>query len=97
MGRAQVGAATMIGEAQEEDLGERRLLRIMDPELGDSRHTWDPKNDDEVAIAHDLFKGAQKKGLCAFRVNKDGSQAAVMKDFDPEAKAIIFTPLVKGG
>jgi hypothetical protein len=91
------GIATMIGEAQEEDLGKKSLLRIMDPEHGDLKTMWDPDNEEEVEIARKAFDSAKKKGLVGYRVDKKGGQAAVMNEFDPDAKAMIMAPAVKGG
>lgn len=90
-------AAQAIEEAGAEETGTRKTLRILDPVLGDQKMTWDPDNDDEVALAKTAFENGRKKGLCGYRVDKKGGKAEVMKDFDPAADKMILAPPVAGG
>lgn len=91
------GAAVGITDAMEEDVGNKRILRVMDPNLGDFKLVWDPDNADEVALARKSFDDAKKKGMAIYRVKKTGEKADVVTAFDEDAKALICAPMVQGG
>lgn len=86
-----------VDEARTETRPGARVLRCMDPALGDYKVVWDPDRPDEVDEARRAFDKFKKKGHTAFRVKKDGSKADVLKEFDPDAEAIIMAPPVAGG
>ena len=70
---------------------------IMD-RTGDSKHIWDPDNQDEVAAMRDLFNSYRKKGFLAYKVTgKNGIKGEQINEFDPEAGRIIFSPPLVGG
>ena len=64
---------------------------------GDKRETWDPRNPDEVDSARRTFDDLRKKGYAAHKVKKDGSEGAVITEFDPEAGKIIMLKPMAGG
>lgn len=72
-------------------------MRIMDVNKGDIKHIWDSEKPEEVEIARDLFRSTRKRGYRAYRVDTKGKQTIEMKDFDPEAQAMILAPFVSGG
>lgn len=75
-------------------------FRIMDPEKGDERLTWDAKDWFQIKAAKELFVKLIKKGLKPFRVGTDGKATSeAMSEFDPHAEEVIFLPqaLVAGG
>lgn len=67
---------------------------------GDTKTIWDPGNEAEVAAARAQFeKLVRENRFSAFRIsaedpNKTGER---MREFDPEARRIIFVPPVQGG
>lgn len=85
-GRSDVAPAT-----------EERTLRVMDPAHGDLKMTWDPDVESEVERVRKTFVEMRGKGFAAFRVDKGGDRAEIMREFDPDARAIIMTPPVSGG
>jgi hypothetical protein len=88
---------TAIQEERQEELVEDygHSLRILD-HTGDSTITWNPSNEDEVAIARSAFAAAKRNGYLAY-TDVDGGQGEVLKDFDPQAGAIIMAPALAGG
>lgn len=74
----------------------RHSLNVLD-HTGHSQTIWDPNNDAEVAAAKSTFDTLSSKGYVAYCVKADGTEAEVMKTFDPKAKAMIMRPAVKGG
>lgn len=72
-------------------------LRVMDTQAGDIKTTWDPDNDDEVEEAERIFDKMKAKGFAAYRVGKEGDKFGLMREFDPDAKAIIMAPPIAGG
>lgn len=76
------------------------VFRILDPETGDERLTWDPSSLLELQAAKRLFLDLVKKGLEPFRVGVDGKATSeAMSKFDPSAGEVMFLPtkLVAGG
>ena len=88
------GTLSAIVEAEK---SEERLLRIMDPELGDLKIMWDPDDDDQTELAKKNFIAAKKKKMVAYSVKKDGTKGKIISEFDPEAEAIIMAPPLVGG
>lgn len=59
---------------------------------------WDGKDKDDVKAAERTFKDLTGKGYRAFKMNEvDESKGEQVDDFDPDARAYIFIPPVKGG
>jgi hypothetical protein len=78
----------------------KHCFRIMDPEKGDERLTWDSGDWFQIKAAKELFVKLIKKGLKPFRVGTDGKATSeAMSEFDPHAEEVIFLPqaLVAGG
>jgi len=72
-------------------------LRIMNSS-GDLRLAWDPNNEMEVKIARKAFQRAAKSNMLAYSVNpRNGGKGEVIRDFDPDAEAMIMTPQTVGG
>lgn len=71
-------------------------LNIMN-ETGHIQQIWDPANPDEVANAREQFEKWRKKGYVAYRVQQGGDAGEIMREFDPQARAIIMRPPVVGG
>lgn len=66
-------------------------------QTGDTKHIWDPDNDDEVEAMRELFDKFKKKSYLIYRVNKKGDKAEVMHRFDGEAEKMIIAPAVVAG
>jgi hypothetical protein len=67
---------------------------------GDTKTIWDPNNAAEVAAAREQFdKLVGTNRFSAFRVSeKDPNEPGVrLREFDPEARRIIFIPPMQGG
>jgi hypothetical protein len=64
---------------------------------GDSRFSWNPRNQTEVDEAERHFNELKAKGYRAFRVNEEGEKAGQMSDFDREAREILMVPQIVGG
>ena len=88
---------TTLQEKLAADIAEGvHTLHIMDG-TGDTRLTWDPANEFEVSEARKAFDSHKSKGYLAYKVQGDGSQGEVIRDFDPENRAMIMTPQHVGG
>lgn len=72
-------------------------MRITDTDAGDLKFSWDPDNEDEVAVAKAAFKKAKKKGLTFYKVSKNNKRGSVITEFDEEAERIVGVPQVVGG
>lgn len=75
-------------------------FRILHPEKGDERVTWDSTMLNQIQEAKKMFLDLVKKGLTPYRVGVNGSASSqVMQEFDPHAEEVIFMPtaLVVGG
>jgi hypothetical protein len=65
---------------------------------GDTRHIWDPENPDEVAAAKALYdKLVGEKRYRAYSVMPNGDKSAGVREFDPAAEKLIFSPPLQGG
>lgn len=76
------------------------VFRILSPEKGDERLTWNSRSLMEIQAAKDMFVDLIKKGLKPFKVGVNGKATSeVMDEFDPSAEEVIFLPqaLVAGG
>jgi len=63
---------------------------------GDTKMSWDRRNDLEVSAARETFEKRIKEGWSAFR-EKFGSKGDKIKFFDVEAERIILVPPISGG
>lgn len=73
------------------------VMKIMSDE-GDTKISWNPSVDKEVAIAKDKFDELLKKGFAAFRVDDKGSKAArKVKEFLPFAGTLLLVAPLQGG
>jgi hypothetical protein len=91
-------AAEIFGEEEIEKIPEgHHLFAIMD-RTGDTKITFDPRNEDEVEIAKKQFADLRKKGFNAYKVQpKDGSKGELVREFDAREAMYIFVPPMQGG
>lgn len=87
---------TLVSEANRTEDGERGVLVVLD-QTGDTRHTWDRNNADEVGVMRDLFNRLVKKGYVAWSVTSKGDKDRKVTEFDPAAEKVIFAPALQGG
>jgi hypothetical protein len=71
-------------------------LHVMD-RSGDTRTTWDKTVPAEVEAAKAMFDSAKGNGYLAYTVEQGGGKGEVIRDFDPNAEAIIMSPQTVGG
>ncbi len=76
--------------------GGRHYFAAVD-HTGDTKTTWHPENAVEVEAARVQFDALIKKGYTAYRVDTRGEKGEVMRSFDPDAKAMILAPALRGG
>lgn len=91
------GLQRMKGARPDEHHG---VFRILHPEFGDERLTWDSRDFEQIKAAKKMFLDLIKKGLKPFMVGRDGKVSSkAMAEFDPRAEEVVFLPtkLVKGG
>lgn len=89
---------TLVEEANRteelpDDVG---VMAILDS-TGDTRHTWNRNNTEEVDTMRGIFDDMKAKGYQAFSVKRNGEKGARITAFDPEAEKIIFAPALVGG
>lgn len=93
--------ATLDAAVKEAKDSGKHVLAVMRPshdkDGGDFKCTWDPENVSEVSHARATFEKFKNQGMAAFRVDDEGEQAELMRDFDPKARAMIMAPPVAGG
>ncbi len=63
---------------------------------GDSVITWDPKNEESTKTAKQAFETITRQGMQPYLADGTGRGEAI-REFDPEAREIIFTPPMSGG
>lgn len=78
--------------------GQHRVntLHVMD-HTGDSRFMWDVTKAEETKAAEKQFKELKKKGYLAYTTDEKGERGQVIREFDPNAGAIIMVPQLVGG
>jgi hypothetical protein len=86
---------TLVQEANRPET-EDGVLVILD-QSGDTRHTWNRNNADEVREMRDLFDRMIKKGYQAWSVTRKGDKDQRITEFDPQAEKVIFAPALVGG
>lgn len=86
---------TLVQEANrvEDEVG---VMVILD-KSGDTRHTWDRSNADEVTAMREIFDSMIKKGYQAWSVTRKGDKDQRITTFDPQAEKVIFAPALVGG
>jgi hypothetical protein len=87
--------STLVAEANRVE--ERDGVLVILDNSGDTRHTWDRNNPEEVEVIRDLFDRMIKKGLHAWSVTRKGDKDRRIREFDPSAEKIIFAPALVGG
>lgn len=71
-------------------------LRILGPH-GDTRVTWDPEADDEVAEVRRRFEEIVAKGYLVFELDDLTLEGRQVREFDPRtARLRAFRPMVGG-
>lgn len=76
------------------------MFRILHPEKGDERLTWDSMSLSDIKGAKQMFVDLVEKGLTPYRVGVGGKATSqVMDEFDPAAEEVIFLghPVIAGG
>lgn len=73
----------------------RSEMSVMGKE-GDTKFTWNPKDETEVEAAKATWDLYKSKGFAAFRM-KRSNKGDQMHDFDPKAGRILFIPPMQGG
>ena len=64
---------------------------------GDTRVTWDSRNQAEVENARRTFVELRAKGYLAWSVKRDGEKNEQITVFDPHAERIIMGAPMRGG
>lgn len=70
-------------------------LRVLG-KSGDTKISWDSRNEMEVAAAKETFEKRIEEGWSAFR-EKRGIKGDKIKIFDQDAERIILVPPISGG
>ena len=63
---------------------------------GDTKISWDSRNELEVAAAKETFEKRLKENWSAFK-DRYGIKGEKIKTFDPEAERIVLVPPISGG
>jgi molybdopterin converting factor small subunit len=63
---------------------------------GDTKISWNSRNELEVAAAKETFEKRIKDGWSAFR-EKIGTKGDKIQIFDPDADRVILVPPISGG
>jgi hypothetical protein len=71
-------------------------IQIVMDHTGDSRHSYDPNNAQELAEAEQRFYELTKVGFTA-AVRTGAGQVSQIRSFDPNAKESVFFPRLVGG
>ncbi len=61
---------------------------------GDTKHTWDPENPEEVEQAKELFNYLKDKGFGIFKMKRFGGRGERMPEFDPSIGRMIGVRLL---
>jgi hypothetical protein len=71
-------------------------IQIVMDRTGDSRHSFDPNDAQELAEAEQRFYELTKVGFTA-AVRTGAGQASQIRSFDPNAEESVFFPRLVGG
>ena len=74
----------------------RGEIAVLD-HTGDTKLVWDRRNAPEVEAARATFDALKRQGYLAYSVSKAGDRNEVLREFDPDAEAIILSPPLAGG
>lgn len=75
----------------------KNLWRVID-RTGDTKHLWDPKNEEDIKEMKAIFKRLVRYGRHkAFYITKDNKAGNEMKEFDETAGMVLIMPPVAGG
>ena len=64
---------------------------------GDIKLIWNAERQDEIDAAESMFDEMRCKGYLAYKVDDEGDQGEVIREFDPETERIIMSPPMQGG
>jgi len=64
---------------------------------GDSKHAWDPSDEESTQQAREVYDLHIKDGFSAFRMNATGEAGEPMGEFDPMAGNVLLMPMMAGG
>jgi hypothetical protein len=76
------------------------IFRILDPDKGDERITWDTRDFVQIREAKKLFLDLVSRQFKPYKVGVGGKVSAnVMQKFDALAGEVVFLPpnIIKGG
>lgn len=76
---------------------EKNILTIPDEKEGDLRVEWDPNDATQVQVAQESFDRARGRGMTAYRMQPGGGRGEQIREFDPQARAILMAPQMVGG
>lgn len=79
-----------------ETVTRKHVLSIPNEE-GDLRVEWDPNNAEQVEIARESFNRARGNNMAAYRMQPGGGRGELIREFDPDAAAILMAPQMVGG
>jgi hypothetical protein len=71
-------------------------IQIVMDRTGDSRHSFNPNNAEELAKAEQRFYELTKVGFIA-AVRTGAGQVSQIRSFDPNAEESVFFPRLVGG
>lgn len=72
------------------------VMNILD-RTGDARIEWNPNVPEEVSMARKAFDEAKKKKYLTYKVDANGNQGELIREFDPRAERIVASPQTVGG
>ena len=72
------------------------VMNVLD-RTGDTRIEWNPAVPAEVSMAKKAFDEAKKKQYLTYKLDANGNQGELIREFDPRAERIVATPQTVGG
>ena len=72
-------------------------LQIVMDRSGDTRHVFDPADQEAVKDAEQRFHELTGKGFRAVALGKDGAPGTLLQRFDARAEKTMFIPQLQGG
>lgn len=64
---------------------------------GDSKHTWNPDDEESIQRAREVYDLHKDKGFTAFHMDGSGETGKLMQEFDPVAGSVLLVPVMAGG
>ena len=77
--------------------GDSKRVQIVMDHLGDTRHEFDTKDAEAVALAEERFRQLTGSGFRAAKLSADGSPGQLINEFNAEVERTLFIPHLKGG